>query len=113
MHWFSGTHGELARAIDLGCWFSVGPAMLRGAKGRRLASLMPLDQVLTETDGPITRQNGKGLMPWDVRKAEEELGVLWKLSTAGIQRQLTWNTRHLFGMHVKGGATMDHRGVEA
>ena len=95
MHWFSGTHSELARAIDLGCWFSVGPAMLRGAKGRRLASLMPIDRVLTETDGPMARQRGRALMPWNVRDAEIELGPLWNLSTAGVQRQLSRNLRHL------------------
>ena len=99
LHWFSGTHSELARAIDLGCWFSVGPAMLRGAKGRRLASLMPVDRVLTETDGPITRKRGQALMPWNVREAEVELGPLWKLSTTSIQRQLSLNLRHLMSIH--------------
>ena len=45
LHWFSGTQTELRRAIELGCWFSVGPAMLQAEKGRRLASLMPPDRV--------------------------------------------------------------------
>ena len=98
MHWFSGTTSELARAIDLGCWFSVGPAMLRGAKGRRLASLMPIGRVLTETDGPIARQRGQALMPWNVREAEVELGTLWKLSINGVQRQLSRNLRDLVGI---------------
>jgi TatD DNase family protein len=31
LHWFSGSRRELQRAIDQGCWFSVGPAMLNGA----------------------------------------------------------------------------------
>ena len=99
MHWFSGTHSELARAIDLGCWFSVGPAMLRGAKGRRLASLMPISRVLTETDGPIAQQRGQALMPWNVREAEVELGTLWNLSISGVQRQLTRNLRNLVAVH--------------
>ena len=95
LHWFSGTHRELRRAIDLGCWFSVGPAMLRGAKGRRLASMMPVGRVLTETDGPIARRRGQALMPWNVGEAVVELGVLWNLSTAGVQRQLSQNLRNL------------------
>ena len=41
LHWFTGTNGELRRASDLGCWFSVGPAMLRTKKGRRLVEGMP------------------------------------------------------------------------
>ena len=99
MHWFSGTHSELARAVDLGCWFSVGPAMLRGAKGRRLASLMPVGRILTETDGPLAQRRGRALMPWDVREAEVELGKMWNRSTAGVRRQLSRNLRDLFAIH--------------
>lgn len=42
LHWFSGSYQELESAIRLGCWFSVGPAMLRGERGRMLASRMPV-----------------------------------------------------------------------
>src|SRR3546814_2903790 len=45
LHWFSGTGRQLDRAIDLGCWFSVGPAMLRTEKGRQLAARMPRDRL--------------------------------------------------------------------
>ena len=98
MHWFSGTHSELTRAIDLGCWFSVGPAMLQGKKGRRLASLMPIDRVLTETDGPIARQRGQALMPWNVREAEVGLGAIWNLSVGTVQRRLSRNLRSLVAL---------------
>lgn len=32
LHWFSGTKNQLQLAIDMGCWFSVGPAMLCSKK---------------------------------------------------------------------------------
>lgn len=35
LHRFSGTQWELARAVELGCWFSIRPAMLAGDKGGR------------------------------------------------------------------------------
>ena len=60
----SGTTRELERAVSLGCWFSIGPAMLRSNRGRELASAMPLDRVLTETDAPFTRDGDDPLMPW-------------------------------------------------
>ena len=91
LHWFSGTPTELNRAIKLGCWFSVGPAMLRGARGRRLVASMPIDRVLTETDGPLAHLGSKALMPWDVKNAEREIGRLWKLSASAVQRQLSQN----------------------
>lgn len=37
----------------MGCWFSVGPAMLAGERGKVLALKMPRDRILTKTDGPL------------------------------------------------------------
>ena len=91
MHWFSGTQSELKRAIDIGCWFSIGPAMIRGVKGRRLASMMPSDRVLTETDGPLAHRRNRPLMPWDVEEVELVLGNIWKLSPVAVQQQLVRN----------------------
>jgi len=97
MHWFSGTHAELRRAIELGCWFSVGPAMLRGEKGRRLASLMPTDRVLTETDGPFARRGRDPLMPWDAVEAETGLAVLWCVPVGEVRQRLGRNLQRLVG----------------
>src|SRR5690349_15974628 len=36
LHWYSGGLRSLERAIELGCWFSVGLAMIEGQKGRAL-----------------------------------------------------------------------------
>ncbi len=101
LHWFSGTAGELQRAIDLGCWFSVGPAMLRGEKGRRLVHLMPIDRVLTESDGPLARGRGKPLMPWNVHDAEVVLGKILNLSVSAVQRRLSLNLRHVSDVYSR------------
>ena len=52
-------------AIEAGCWFSVGPAMLAGTKGRELLAKIPLDRVVLETDGPFTQKNNTPYKPWD------------------------------------------------
>ena len=89
LHWFSGTPKELQVAIALGCWFSVGPAMLSGAKGRTLCSAMPIDRILPETDGPFARQHGSALRPWEASgiagflqtltsKSNEEIHRIWR-----------------------------------
>ena len=95
LHWFSGTQRELERAIDLGCWFSVGPAMLAGNKGRQLAAAMLRDRVVTETDGPFTRKGDEPLMPWDVQDAERELAGMWGLSDQETRAVLLGNLRRL------------------
>lgn len=52
---------ELERAVALGCWFSVGPAMLAAEKARGLARAMPKERVLTETDGPFAKLTARAL----------------------------------------------------
>lgn len=59
LHWFTGTKKELTQAINMDCWFSIGPGMVKSEKGRELISAMPLKKILLETDGPFTK-NSRG-----------------------------------------------------
>ena len=95
LHWFSGSQRELQTAIKLGAWFSVGPAMLRGARGRQLAALMPRSRVLPETDGPFTQDRGVPLMPWQAWEACEGLADVWGLPVPDVQLQMHQNLRTL------------------
>ncbi|MFK3889221.1 Qat anti-phage system TatD family nuclease QatD [Sphingomonas sp. NPDC079357] len=95
LHWFSGTHRELARAVDLGCWFSVGPAMLRSDKGRELAKRMPRDRLLTESDGPFAQVAGRAMWPWEGAGALTELSGIWGEPTTDVERRLEGNLARL------------------
>lgn len=97
LHWFSGKLRELQRAIDLGCWFSVGPSMLRSKSGRNLVAMMPQEKVLTESDGPFATHHNRPAVPWDVEEAVCELAQLWQLSAAETERRLLLNLRNLVG----------------
>jgi TatD DNase family protein len=93
LHWFSGTQAQLRRAVDLGCWFSVGPAMLRGARGLALASRMPRERILTETDGPFAMTGDRAFEPGEVSLAIEKLAYLWTCSTEEVDEQISANLR--------------------
>jgi TatD DNase family protein len=95
LHWFSGTERELLHAIDLGCWFSIGPAMLKSQKGLRLVERMPRDRILTESDGPFASVQGRSALPWDVGEAEGSLAKVWALSNEATQQALLANLRRL------------------
>jgi TatD DNase family protein len=95
LHWFSGTQSQLRRAIDIGCWFSVGPAMLAGDKGRALAKAMPRDRILTETDGPFAGGPQHPLRPVDAWKAVHQLAALWDIPKKEAESQLLENLRDL------------------
>ena len=54
-HWFTGPSDQLKRAIDAGCWFSVGARMTATKKGREYVKAIPRDRLLLETDAPPER----------------------------------------------------------
>jgi TatD DNase family protein len=101
LHWFSGTTKELQRAIALGCWFSVGPAMLESAKGRNLLRLMPVDRVLPETDGPFAQINGSPLLPWDAVSIDTYVATSWRMTPSEVRVQWTANLRNLIGLNTQ------------
>jgi TatD DNase family protein len=95
LHWFSGKSRDLQRAIALGCWFSVGPAMLRTKTGCKLVEMMPRDRVLTESDGPFASYNGRPAMPWDVEEAVKGISSIWQESPSEVEAQLMLNLKTL------------------
>lgn len=91
LHWFSGTSKELDRAVEQGCWFSVGPAMLRSSKGRTLARRMPRDRVLTESDGPFAQFQGRAILPWESSGAIAGLSEAWQIPQVEVEGLLLQN----------------------
>lgn len=97
LHWFSGTLRDLRRAIELGAWFSVGPAMLKGEKGRRLVTEMPRNRVLPETDGPFSQIDGSPYMPWQAWDVCESLAQLWNITSEDVEALMLSNLQTLCG----------------
>ncbi len=97
LHWFSGNFRELDRAVRMGCWFSVGPAMLRSEKGKAIVIRIPRERVLTESDGPFAQIDGKSLWPWQVCEAVGQLSELWTTTREDVEKTLHDNMRNLVG----------------
>lgn len=114
LHWFSGKERDLDRAIAADCWFSVGPAMLRSKNGRALIARMPIDRVITETDGPFAMASGVALLPWDADIAERELAGIWQVEPDIAASQVRSNFRTLLNdkTHGKGTAPRSSAKIE-
>jgi TatD DNase family protein len=95
LHWFTGNMGQLERAITMGCWFSVGPTMLRSKRGAALVAAMPRERLLTETDGPFGTTRGRPLEPSDVTEAVSMLGRIWNQQVGEVQHRIRDNLRSL------------------
>lgn len=97
-HWFTGTKEELKQAIDIGAWFSVGPAMMSSKKGRDTIKLIPKDRILTETDGPFSKLYGKNLFPWDIDKAILGISKIWGCNSDFVENKIEENFRKIISI---------------
>ena len=95
LHWFTGTERELREASEMGCWFSIGPAMLASARSRAQIERMPSGRVLTESDGPFAQRHGGPLYPWDVQLATPDLATIWNMPVGDAQERLLSNLKVL------------------
>lgn len=97
LHWFTGTKSEAKRALDLGCFFSINAEMLDNERHASMVQVIPMDRMLTETDGPFTRTDGKPSQPADVAAVVEGLGRLHGLPAVDVARVVRDNLRNLLG----------------
>jgi TatD DNase family protein len=96
-HWFTGSIADAKRAASLGCYFSVNSQMLATDRGRALVSSLPVDRILTETDGPFTSEGNSPARPRDVGRAVTLLGAAKGLSPDQSAEAVLPNLKALTG----------------
>ncbi|MFT3988992.1 Qat anti-phage system TatD family nuclease QatD [Aestuariivirga sp.] len=95
LHWFTGTATEARRAADLGCYFSINAEMLANEKRAAIIRTMPLNRILTETDGPFTQTGARPTIPSDVWIAANGLARLHGMLPEIISAQVIHNLKTL------------------
>ncbi|MBN9362833.1 MULTISPECIES: Qat anti-phage system TatD family nuclease QatD [unclassified Devosia] len=95
LHWFTGSKAEARRAVALGCYFSINTEMTRSERGRALIAELPMDRLLTETDGPFTQIDGRPTEPADSRLAVEAIARVRNLTTDAIDKAVRTNLQTL------------------
>jgi TatD DNase family protein len=103
LHWFSAKAVTIERAAKLGCWFSVGPAMLASKRGRAAVASMPRDRILPETDGPFGSLDGESLEPIDSGRVHDQLAELWGMTPQEAAAKLLTNFRRLTAFSRRSG----------
>lgn len=110
MHWFTGSKSEARRAVEHGCYFSINAQMLAQARHRETVASLPLDRLLTETDGPFTQADGRPSRPSDVAQMLPDLARLRGVTTETLQRTLVENLRGLVTPPIAGVRPSTGRG---
>lgn len=95
LHWFTGTPAEARRAAGMGCYFSINREMLRSDRHRKLVAGLPLDRLLTETDGPFVEIDGTPVRPPSVSDTVAELGDLRGIDSGELGKKIISNLRAL------------------
>jgi TatD DNase family protein len=95
LHWFLGSRSEAQRAVSLGCYFSINREMLRNDNRSALVASLPLDRLLTETDGPFVKINGRDARPADVSETIEALAQARSMPASELAEVILHNLKHL------------------
>lgn len=95
LHWFSGSIAELKEAVEMKCFFSVNPLMLKSKKGKDLVSRIPSELILPESDGPFATLNGKPIMPWEAMNVCSILSTIWNTPITDSESQIISNFKKL------------------
>ena len=90
-HWYSGSLTVLDQTVQAGHYFSVNPAMVRSKKGRNIIDRIPLDRILTESDGPHIQLKSQPVRPSNIKGILEALRDIWGVSFQEANAQVWSN----------------------
>ena len=95
LHWFTGSQSEAVRAVCLGSYFSINLAMLNNDRHRAMVASLPLDRLLTETDGPFGKVDGRDARPHDVAITIDALAQLRSMKLPELADIVAGNLKRL------------------
>ena len=76
-HWYSGPIGLIDEILADGHYFSVNLAMLNSTAAQKRIAAIPLNRILTESDGPFVKFKGSQLSPLDMKETVQWLSRLF------------------------------------
>lgn len=97
-HWFTGSLNILKSVIAAGHYISINTAMINSQKGQKIISNIPINRVLTETDGPYIQLKGRPAKPPDVELILEYLSNVWNVPFHEAEKQVKNNFMSIISM---------------
>lgn len=90
-HWYSGPLRLIDKIVDTGHFFSINPAMIKSKNGQKIIERIPSERVLTETDGPYVKVNGRPAEPESVTHVISYLQKTWNMSSKEVEFKIREN----------------------
>jgi TatD DNase family protein len=95
LHWYSGSKSELEKALKYGYYFSVNLAMTKSESCKNIIRNIPLDRLLTESDGPFVSDINKKCSPLSIPKITQRISEIYEKSENDIKQIVFQNFKKL------------------
>jgi TatD DNase family protein len=104
LHWFSHPMSALYKAVGHGYFITEGPAVAYSNGIREVVKKVPLANLLTETDGPVTYRkppyDGKLTRPTFIRTVVEAVADVKNMAVAEVADQIAENFKSFFNLKL-------------
>lgn len=100
LHWFTGSLSEAKKALDLGMYFSVNYRMINSVSGKKLIKFLPVDRILTESDGPFINYKNSPTTPKDVFYTLQQTAIELRLAEEMMKQQIKDNLKLLLSSQI-------------
>jgi TatD DNase family protein len=104
LHWFSHPMSALYKAMEQGYLITEGPPVAYSNGIRHVVKQVPLTNLLTETDGPVTYYkppfNGKLTRPAFIRTVVEAVAEVKNMAVVDVADQIAKNFESFFGIKL-------------
>ena len=100
LHWFSNSLKALSEAIENGYYITEGPPVVYSNGIRSIVKEVPLTNLLTETDGPVSYHKppfcGKLTKPTFIRNVVEAIAQVKNMTVVEVADQIAKNFEKFF-----------------
>jgi TatD DNase family protein len=104
LHWFSHPMSALCKAIDNGYFITEGPPVTYSSGIREVVEKVPLTNLLSETDGPVTYwkqpYNGQLTKPSFIRNVVEAVAEIKNMQVVDVAQQIAKNFEVFFNIKL-------------
>lgn len=90
-HWYSGPLSLIEEIVKAGYFFSINTAMIKSKSGQEIINKIPMNYLLTESDGPFIDLNGKPVRPTDIKLVLQYLSATRNIQIDYIQKTIDEN----------------------
>jgi TatD DNase family protein len=104
LHWFSHPMSALYKAVEHGYFITEGPPVAYSNGIREVVKKVPLTNLLTETDGPVTYRkapyNGQLTRPSFIRTVVEAIAEVKNMPVTDVAEQIALNFERFFNIKL-------------